>query len=67
MYPSTHLYPPNGRTNSKQSAPKALISCMVLDVFHPWPRDALVGVAQRFMVVLSQNNIQDEENCLQSS
>lgn len=39
----------------------ALISCMVLDVFHPWPRDALVGVAQRFMVVLSQNNIQDEE------
>ena len=35
---------------------------MVLDVFHPWPRDALVGVAQRFMVVLSEKNIQDEES-----
>ena len=28
---------------------------MVLDVFHPWPRDALIGVAERFMVVLEKN------------
>ena len=34
---------------------EALISCMVLDVFHPWPRDALIGVAERFMVVLEKN------------
>ena len=34
---------------------QALISCMVLDVFHPWPRDALIGVAERFMVVLEKN------------
>ncbi|CAJ1459802.1 unnamed protein product, partial [Effrenium voratum] len=39
----------------------ALISCMCLDVFHPWPRDALVGVAERFMEVLQEKNIQNEE------
>eukprot|EP00930_Biecheleria_cincta_P085161 TRINITY_DN7456_c0_g2_i1.p1 TRINITY_DN7456_c0_g2~~TRINITY_DN7456_c0_g2_i1.p1 ORF type:complete len:2485 (-),score=519.86 TRINITY_DN7456_c0_g2_i1:101-6748(-) len=39
----------------------ALISCMALDVFHPWPRDALVGVAERFLVVLSGDNIKDDE------
>lgn len=38
----------------------ALISCMVLDVFHPWPRDALIDVAERFMVVL-EKNIPNEE------
>ena len=40
----------------------ALISCMSLDVFHPWPRDALNGVAQRFLQELkSTGNIEDEE------
>ena len=34
---------------------------MCLDVFHPWPRDALVGVAERFMEVLQEKNIQNEE------
>eukprot|EP00931_Biecheleriopsis_adriatica_P003888 TRINITY_DN10563_c0_g2_i1.p1 TRINITY_DN10563_c0_g2~~TRINITY_DN10563_c0_g2_i1.p1 ORF type:complete len:2985 (-),score=661.93 TRINITY_DN10563_c0_g2_i1:306-8801(-) len=43
----------------------ALISCMVLDVFHPWPRDALVGVAARFLVVLAENNIKNEETLSQ--
>ena len=40
---------------------QALISCMVLDVFHAWPRDALVGVADRFLVVLAERNIPNEE------
>eukprot|EP00439_Symbiodinium_sp_Y106_P047493 s1232_g6.t1 len=39
----------------------ALISCMVLDVFHAWPRDALVGVADRFLLKLRQRNIENEE------
>jgi len=40
----------------------ALISCMVLDVFHPWPREALNGVAQRFLDELYHaGNIKSEE------
>lgn len=27
----------------------ALINCTTIDVFHPWPREALVSVAQRFL------------------
>ena len=27
----------------------ALINCTAIDVFHPWPREALVSVAQRFL------------------
>ena len=27
----------------------ALINCTSIDWFHPWPRDALVGVAERFL------------------
>ena len=42
---------------------EALISCMVLDVFHPWPRDALIGVAERFMEVL-EKNIPNEVACV---
>ena len=40
----------------------ALISCMVVDEFMAWPRDALDGVARRFLVELvNQGNLQDEE------
>ncbi|CAE8644925.1 unnamed protein product [Polarella glacialis] len=39
----------------------ALISCMVLDVFHAWPRDALIGVADRYLKQLGDVNIQDED------
>jgi len=39
----------------------ALISCTVVDEFMPWPRDALEGVAQRFLVELYQEgNVRDE-------
>eukprot|EP00929_Paragymnodinium_shiwhaense_P077081 TRINITY_DN3967_c0_g2_i2.p1 TRINITY_DN3967_c0_g2~~TRINITY_DN3967_c0_g2_i2.p1 ORF type:complete len:4576 (+),score=1729.31 TRINITY_DN3967_c0_g2_i2:93-13820(+) len=39
----------------------ALISCTVVDEFMPWPRDALDGVARRFLVDLINNgNIADE-------
>jgi dynein heavy chain len=27
----------------------ALVTCTVIDWFHPWPRDALLGVAKRFL------------------
>lgn len=27
----------------------ALVNCTAIDVFHPWPREALVSVAQRFL------------------
>ena len=40
----------------------ALISCMVVDEFMAWPRDALDGVARRFLVDLVNNgNLQDED------
>ena len=40
----------------------ALISCMVVDEFMAWPRDALDGVARRFLVELVNNgNLQDED------
>eukprot|EP00746_Dinoflagellata_sp_MGD_P094656 gnl/MRDRNA2_/MRDRNA2_37720_c0_seq1.p1 gnl/MRDRNA2_/MRDRNA2_37720_c0~~gnl/MRDRNA2_/MRDRNA2_37720_c0_seq1.p1 ORF type:complete len:2173 (+),score=502.56 gnl/MRDRNA2_/MRDRNA2_37720_c0_seq1:470-6520(+) len=40
----------------------ALISCMVVDEFHPWPRDALDGVATRFLTELyDKGNITNEE------
>jgi len=26
-----------------------LINCTAIDWFHPWPQDALIGVAQRFL------------------
>ena len=45
-------------------APEALISCMVLDVFHPWPRDALIDVAERFMVVLKKNIPNEDETLM---
>ncbi|CAK0818712.1 unnamed protein product [Prorocentrum cordatum] len=39
----------------------ALISCTVVDEFMPWPRDALDGVARRFLVDLqSAGNISDD-------
>jgi len=40
----------------------ALISCSVVDEFMPWPRDALDGVARKFLVDLIEGgNIADEE------
>ena len=39
----------------------ALISFMVLDVFHAWPKDALLGVAAKFLQELRENNIRDDE------
>lgn len=45
-------------------APEALISCMVLDVFHPWPRDALIDVAESFMVVLEKNIPNEDETLM---
>jgi dynein heavy chain len=40
----------------------ALVSCMVIDVFQAWPRDALQGVAQRFLVELQEKgNIPTED------
>lgn len=40
----------------------ALISCMVVDEFMAWPRDALDGVARRFLVdLLNSGNLADEE------
>merc|ERR1719191_394730 len=40
----------------------ALISCMVVDEFHPWPRDALDGVARNFLVdLINSGNFADEE------
>lgn len=45
-------------------APEALISCMVLDVFHPWPKDALIDVAERFMVVLEKNIPNEDETLI---
>ena len=33
---------------------------MALDVFHAWPRDALVGVADRFLLKLRDRNIENE-------
>ena len=40
----------------------ALISCMVVDEFMAWPRDALDGVARRFLVELVNNgNLADED------
>jgi len=40
----------------------ALISCSVVDVFMPWPRDALDGVAKRFLVDLqTQGNITEDD------
>jgi dynein heavy chain len=39
----------------------ALISCTVVDEFMPWPRDALDGVARKFLVTLQEaGNIADE-------
>lgn len=39
----------------------AMISCTVVDEFMPWPRDALDGVARRFLVDLqTEGNITDE-------
>eukprot|EP00927_Polykrikos_kofoidii_P041032 TRINITY_DN34968_c0_g2_i1.p1 TRINITY_DN34968_c0_g2~~TRINITY_DN34968_c0_g2_i1.p1 ORF type:complete len:3218 (+),score=730.51 TRINITY_DN34968_c0_g2_i1:1253-9655(+) len=39
----------------------AIISCTVVDVFMAWPRDALEGVARRFLVELVNNgNITEE-------
>jgi len=44
----------------------ALISCMSLNVFQPWPLDALEGVAARFLTDLqSGGNIQDAEVLMQ--
>merc|ERR1712107_240436 len=41
----------------------ALISCMVVDEFMAWPRDALDGVAKRFLVdLVSGGNLPDEES-----
>lgn len=34
--------------------------CMVLDVFHAWPREALENVAQRFLEALQPTNIQSD-------
>jgi len=40
----------------------ALISCMVVDEFMAWPRDALDGVARRFLVdLVNSGNLPDEE------
>merc|ERR1712054_334155 len=39
----------------------ALISCMVVDEFMPWPRDALQGVAAKFLAdLVEQGRIQSE-------
>eukprot|EP00931_Biecheleriopsis_adriatica_P107676 TRINITY_DN819_c0_g1_i4.p1 TRINITY_DN819_c0_g1~~TRINITY_DN819_c0_g1_i4.p1 ORF type:complete len:2563 (-),score=618.44 TRINITY_DN819_c0_g1_i4:48-7736(-) len=41
----------------------ALISCMVVDEFMAWPRDALDGVARRFLVELvTAGNLPDEDS-----
>jgi len=41
----------------------ALISCTVVDEFMAWPRDALDGVAKRFLVdLLTSGNLPDEES-----
>ena len=37
---------------------------MVLDVFHPWPKDALIDVAERFMVVLEKNIPNEDETLM---
>ncbi|CAE8597984.1 unnamed protein product [Polarella glacialis] len=40
----------------------ALISCCTVDEFMPWPRDALDGVARRFLVdLVNSGNFADEE------
>jgi len=33
-----------------------LINCTAIDVFHPWPRDALVSVAERFIEDIEMEN-----------
>ena len=33
-----------------------LINCTIIDKFHPWPRDALVGVAERFLGEIEMDN-----------
>jgi len=39
----------------------ALISCTTVDEFMPWPRDALDGVAKRFLIdLVSNGNLTDE-------
>ena len=45
----------------------ALIACMVVDEFMPWPRDALQGVALKFLEPLLEcepPNFPTEEICL---
>jgi dynein heavy chain len=42
----------------------ALISCMVVDEFMPWPRDALDGVARKFLIELQEKQSITDENTL---
>eukprot|EP00397_Hematodinium_sp_SG-2012_P000941 GEMP01000942.1.p1 GENE.GEMP01000942.1~~GEMP01000942.1.p1 ORF type:complete len:1804 (-),score=375.45 GEMP01000942.1:270-5681(-) len=44
----------------------ALISCMVIDEFHPWPRDALDDVSSRFLNCLMADGIVADEGHLNS-
>ncbi|CAK0903564.1 unnamed protein product [Prorocentrum cordatum] len=44
----------------------ALISCSVVDEFMPWPRDALDGVARRFLVDLQASGNINDDNMLAS-
>jgi dynein heavy chain len=43
-----------------------LISCMVVDEFHAWPRDALTGVANRFLIQLQEKGNITEDSTLDS-
>jgi dynein heavy chain len=40
----------------------AIINCTAIDFFHPWPRDALISVAQRFLeeVELGSEVVRDQ-------
>lgn len=39
-----------------------LVNCTVIDQFHPWPRDALISVAERFLQDVELNATEDDVN-----
>jgi dynein heavy chain len=50
MFKCVLAFSPVGDTFKKRAQRfPALINCVTIDVFHPWPRDALESVAMRFL------------------
>jgi len=39
----------------------ALVNCTVIDWFHPWPEDALLSVANKFLADIEMSSSEERE------